>query len=79
MDERVRWVVIAVKHWAITHNLISDEFSSFSLIWLVLFVMMKYQIVPPIIDLWRMHCNHEPNYIEGKIIFSIIINSFKFI
>lgn len=62
----MRWVVVAVKHWAVNFNLISDDFSSFSLIWLVLFVMMKYKIVPPIIDLWKMHCKHEPIYIEGK-------------
>ncbi|XP_060835055.1 terminal uridylyltransferase Tailor-like isoform X1 [Rhopalosiphum padi] len=65
MDERVRWVVIAVKHWAVSYKLLSDDFSTYSLIWLVLFVMMQYKIVPPIIDLWRMHHKHVPNYIEG--------------
>lgn len=69
MDERVRWVVIAVKHWAVTFDLVSDDFSSFSLIWLVLYVMMQYRVIPPIIDVWRMHRNHKPNYIEGKICF----------
>lgn len=66
MDERVRWVVVAVKHWAVTFNLLSDDFSSFSLVWLVLFVMMQHRIVPPIIDLWKLHIDHEPNYVEGK-------------
>lgn len=67
IDERVRWVVIAVKHWAIDFNLVNDEFSSFSLIWMVLFVMMQYQIVPSIIDLWRLQRNHDCYYTEGKI------------
>lgn len=66
MDERVHWVVVAVKHWAITLNLVSDDFSSFSLIWLVLFVMMYQKIVPPIVNLWKMHRNQSPNFIEGK-------------
>ncbi|XP_027838061.2 terminal uridylyltransferase Tailor-like isoform X2 [Aphis gossypii] len=65
MDERVRWVVIAVKHWAISLKLLSDDFSTYSLIWLVLYVMMHYKIVPPIVDLWKMHHKHEPNYTEG--------------
>lgn len=69
MDERVRWVVIAIKHWAVTFNLVSDDISSNSLIWMVLFVMMKNQIVPTIIDLWRINRNREPNYIEGKMFF----------
>ncbi|XP_015366089.1 PREDICTED: poly(A) RNA polymerase, mitochondrial-like [Diuraphis noxia] len=65
IDERVRWVVIAVKH--VSFNLLSDDFSSYSLIWLVLFVMMQYKIVPPIIELWRIYHKHAPNYTEGKI------------
>lgn len=71
MDERVRWVVIAVKHWAISLKLLSDDFSTYSLIWLVLYVMMHYKIVPPIVDLWKTHQKHEPNYTEGKRFFSI--------
>jgi len=67
MDERVRWVVIALKHWAGSFKLLCDDFSTYSLIWLVLYVMMQYKIVPPIIDLWRMHHKHAPNYTEGKI------------
>lgn len=66
MDERVRWVVVAVKHWAVTFNLLCDYFSSYSIVWLVLFVMMRHRIVPPIIDLWKLNFDHEPNYIEGK-------------
>ncbi|CAI6348472.1 unnamed protein product [Macrosiphum euphorbiae] len=65
MDERVRWVVIAVKHWAVSFQLLCDDFSTYSLIWLVLYVMMQYKIVPPIIDLWRMHQKHAPIYTEG--------------
>lgn len=65
MDERVRWVIIAVKHWAVSFKLLSDDFSAYSLIWLILYVMMQYKIVPPIIDLWRMHQKHAPIYIEG--------------
>ncbi|VVC35336.1 Hypothetical protein CINCED_3A016879 [Cinara cedri] len=64
MDERVRWVVSAVKHWAVTFDLIGDDFSTFSVIWLVLFIMMQYKIVPPIIDLWEKCHNFEPNHIE---------------
>jgi len=67
MDERVRWVVIAVKHWAVSFQLLCDDFSTYSLIWLVLYVMMQYKIVPPIIDLWRMHQKHAPIYTEGTI------------
>lgn len=62
----MRWVAIAVKHWAVSFNLLCDDFSSYSLIWLVLFVMMQYKIVPPIIELWRMYHKHAPNYTEGK-------------
>lgn len=76
MDERVRWVVVAVKHWAVTLNLINNDFSSFSLIWLVLFVMMLYQIVPPIIHLWKMQNNNESHYTEGNIMFVL---NFQFI
>ncbi|XP_025197002.1 terminal uridylyltransferase Tailor-like isoform X3 [Melanaphis sacchari] len=65
MDERVRWVVIAVKHWAVSLKLLSDNFSTYSLIWLVLYFMMQYKVVPPIIELWRIHHRHVPNYIEG--------------
>jgi len=72
MDERVRWVVIAVKHWAISFKLLNDDFSTYSLIWLVLYVMMQYKIVPPITDLWRMYQKHAPIYTEGTYkIFSI--------
>jgi len=67
MDEKVRWVVIAVKHWAVTFDLLNDNFSSFSLIWLVFFVMMHYKVLPPIIDLWKMHRNNLPNYTEGTL------------
>lgn len=73
MDERVRWVAVAVKHWAVSFDLISDNFSSFSLIWMVFFVMMHYKIVPPIIDLWKMHYNHKPNINNGNIMFCFCI------
>lgn len=66
MDERVRWVVFAVRQWAVTFDLIGDNFSTFSLIWLVLFVMIQHNILPPIIDLWESHRDFEPNLIEGK-------------
>ncbi|XP_022182352.1 terminal uridylyltransferase Tailor-like isoform X1 [Myzus persicae] len=65
MDERVRWVVIAVKHWAGSFKLLCDDFSTYSLIWLVLYVMIQFKIVPPIIDLWKLHHKHAPNYTEG--------------
>ncbi|XP_022182353.1 terminal uridylyltransferase Tailor-like isoform X2 [Myzus persicae] len=66
MDERVRWVVIAVKHWAGSFKLLCDDFSTYSLIWLVLYVMIQFKIVPPIIDLWKLHHKHAPNYTEDS-------------
>lgn len=66
MDERVRWVIVAVKRWAVALDIVNDDFSSYSLIWLVLFVMVHYKIVPPIKDLWRAHRDSAPNYTEGN-------------
>lgn len=66
MDEKVRWVVVAVRQWAVTFDLIGDHLSTFSLIWMVLFVMIQNNILPPIIDLWESHRDFEPNLIEGK-------------
>lgn len=79
MDERVRWVVVAVKHWAVSFELLSDDFSTYSLIWLVLFVMMRSQVVPSILDLWRIHHKHEPYYTEGMKYFLFFIRNLSMV
>ncbi|XP_050434849.1 terminal uridylyltransferase Tailor-like [Adelges cooleyi] len=66
LDKRVQWVVcVIVKQWALTHELINDNLSSFAIIWLVLFVLIRQKVVPPTIEFWKMSTKHEPNFVEG--------------
>lgn len=66
-NKTVRWVTTGVvKYWAVANKLISDDLSSFAIIWLVLFVLIRQKVIPPVIELWKTCTILEPYYVEGK-------------
>lgn len=76
LDNRVHWVVCAVvKRWALQNDLKNQSmFTSYALVWLVLFYLMTIGVVPPL-KLLRDHAvysnssrNQIPDemFIEGK-------------
>lgn len=66
MDYTVKWLVyVVVKYWAIRNNLKGpNEFTSYALVWLVLFYLMTENVVPPLVELRKLAVTTE--FIEGK-------------
>lgn len=54
LDDRVRWVLTAVKLWADYNDI--NSFTSHGLSWLVLFYLMQAELVPPVRNL-QTSCN----------------------
>lgn len=70
LDRRVHWVVCAVvKRWALYNDLKNQSmFTSYALVWLVLFYLMVINVVPPL-KLLRNHASPitDVMFIEGKL------------
>lgn len=69
MDKTVKWLVCAiVKLWALQNNLKSNDlFTTYALIWLVLFYLMTESVVPPLVNLKVPVGKKSPPIIEGII------------
>lgn len=67
MDERVLWVVCAVvKRWALQNDLKNQSmFTSYALVWLVLFYLMTIDVVPPLVLLRKYVSRSDIMFIEG--------------
>jgi hypothetical protein len=74
LDKRVHWIVCAVvKRWALQNDLKNQSmFTSYALVWLVLFYLMTIDVVPPL-KLLRSYANYSEQlsgsdvmFIEGK-------------
>lgn len=62
----VKWLVCAVKFWALENNLIDKTlFTSYALVWLVLFYLMTKKVIPPIIELKKNATKDDQKIIEG--------------
>lgn len=60
------WIVCAVRKWALQNNFISQFlFSSYGLIWLVLFYLIAEKIVPSLKQLLKHKDSDEEKYVEG--------------
>lgn len=74
MDRSVTWLVCAiVKHWAAQNDLKSKNmFTSYALIWLVLFYLMTKNIIPPLSSLMKTAKKEDHKFIEGAFLFCFI-------
>ncbi|XP_050548620.1 terminal uridylyltransferase Tailor-like isoform X2 [Daktulosphaira vitifoliae] len=65
-NKTVRWITTSVvKQFTLVNKLVSDNLSSFSIIWLVLFVLIRQKVIPPVIELWKTCTRIEPYFVEG--------------
>lgn len=67
MDKIVKWLAcVIVKNWAPQNNLIGrNKFTSYGLIWLVLFYLMTKNIVPSVMKLGSNIKLTDRKLIEG--------------
>lgn len=67
MDKTVKWLAcVIVKNWAPQNNLIDKNmFTSYGLLWLVLFYLMTKNIVPSLVKLVSNIKITERKIIEG--------------
>lgn len=68
LDEQIHWIVCAVvKRWALQNDLKNQSmFTSYALVWLVLFYLMTIDVVPSL-KLLRQHASRSDiMFIEGK-------------
>lgn len=67
MDKTVKWLAcVIVKNWAPQNNLIDKTmFTSYALIWLVLFYLMTKNIVPSLVKLMSNIKITDRKIIEG--------------
>lgn len=68
MDKSVKWLVcVVVKFWAVQNNLKDKTlFTSYALVWLVLFYLMTKKIIPPVHELTKSATANDQKIIEGK-------------
>jgi len=67
MDETVKWLVCTiVKIWAPQNNLNNkDMFTSYALVWLVLFYLMDKKVIPSLAEILEKVSEYERRIIEG--------------
>lgn len=67
MDTTVKWLVcVIVKNWALQNGLKDRHlFTSYALIWLVLFYLMTEKVVPSLIELRKNATKDDHKVIEG--------------
>lgn len=69
MNNTVKWMVCVFKKWALQNNLKDKHlFTSYGLIWLVLFYLIAENIVPPLELLVQHTYSDKKEYIEGIIL-----------
>lgn len=70
MHRNVMWLVyVVLKHWAPQYNLKDKNvFTSYAMVWLVLFYLMTENVVPSLAELRKYADTSEHKIIEGKII-----------
>lgn len=70
LDTRVHWIVCAVvKRWALQNDLKNQSmFTSYALVWLVLFYLMTIDVVPAL-QLLRQHANYSQIQSESDVMF----------
>jgi len=70
MSTTVKWLVcIIVKHWALQNGLKDRHlFTSYALIWLVLFYLMTEKVVPSVMELRQKASKDDHKIIEGTFI-----------
>lgn len=69
MDRTVKWLVcFVVKQWAPENNLKNKNlFTSYALVWLMLFYLMIVKVIPPVTELVKKANKKEYIIIEGMI------------
>ncbi|VVC37663.1 Hypothetical protein CINCED_3A006454 [Cinara cedri] len=67
MDDTVKWIVCVVaKKWALQNNLKDRKlFTSYALVWLVLFYLMVENVIPPLVEIVKNTTFDTQEYIEG--------------
>lgn len=70
MNTTVKWLVcVIVKNWALQNGLKNKHlFTSYALIWLVLFYLMTEKVVPSLIELRKYATEADHKVIEGTYI-----------
>uniref|UniRef100_A0A2S2QSL2 Speckle targeted PIP5K1A-regulated poly(A) polymerase n=2 Tax=Sipha flava TaxID=143950 RepID=A0A2S2QSL2_9HEMI len=70
LDKRVHWIVCAVvKRWALQNDLKNQSmFTSYALVWLVLFYLMTIDVVPPL-KLLRSYANYSEQLSGSDVMF----------
>lgn len=70
MSTTVKWLVcVIVKHWALQNDLKDRHlFTSYALIWLVLFYLMTEKVVPSVMELRQKASKDDHKIIEGTYI-----------
>lgn len=70
MSTTVKWLVcVIVKHWALQNGLKDRHlFTSYALIWLVLFYLMNEKVVPSVMELRQKASKDDHKIIEGTFI-----------
>lgn len=70
MHRNVKWLVyVVLKHWAPQYSLKDKHvFTSYALVWLVLFYLMTENVVPSLAELRKYADTSEYKIIEGIII-----------
>lgn len=82
INNEVHWLVTCiVKYWALQNGLKHRQlFTSYALVWLVLFYLMSINIVPPLVKLMNMVPKKNRITIEGlsiKLLKNTIRNTNK--
>jgi len=70
MGTTVKWLVcVIVKHWALQNGLKDRNlFTSYALVWLVLFYLMTENVVPSLNELRKKATKNDHKIIEGIFI-----------
>lgn len=70
MHRNVMWLAyVVLKHWAPQYNLKDKNvFTSYAMVWLVLFYLMTENVVPSLAELRKYADTSKHKIIEGKII-----------
>lgn len=69
MDRTVKWLVcFVVKKWAPENNLKDKNFfTSYALVWLMLFYLITEKVIPPLTELVKKANKNDYKIIEGMI------------
>lgn len=82
LDTTVKWLVcVIVNKWAFQNGLKDRHFfTSYALIWMVLFYLMTEKVVPSVMELRQKATKNDHKIIEGTLSFTIqIVPTYMFI